>query len=258
MFLDDLAISNIIFYPRRHKIPTNVGPDVHILKFQVTDDIMVGGFCFVNDRTLPTLLLFHGNGEIAAEYQYFVSTFFECGVNLAAMDFRGYGFSTGQPKFSALFEDALPIYEQFEQWLKENQFYESLFVLGRSLGSTCAAEIGSRNPAGLRGVIFESGIGSAQQIITDLFRINVPLVTPDALKEWSNDTRAAKFTKPVLIIHGTSDWIVPYKHAKILFDALPDTVDKQLISIEGAGHNNIFQFHDEYFTPLKKFIAKFK
>jgi pimeloyl-ACP methyl ester carboxylesterase len=258
MFLDEPAISNIIFYPRRHSIPTNLGPNVHILKFQLADGIMVGGFCFINDKTLPTLLLFHGNGEIAAEYQYFVTPFFECGVNLAAVDFRGYGFSTGQPKFSALFEDAFPIYKQFEEWLKENGFHESLFVLGRSLGSTCAAEIGFKNPAGLRGVIFESGIGSALQIITDLFRLNVPLVTPDALKEWSNDTRAAKFTKPVLIIHGTSDSIVPYKHAKILFNAIPETVEKQLVSIEGAGHNNIFQFHDEYFTPLKEFIAKFK
>jgi len=258
LFLDTPAISNIIFYPRRHNIPTELSSNIRVLKFRVAENILIGGFCFINDKTLPTILLFHGNGEIALEYQHFAPRFFECGINLAVVDYRGYGFSTGSPKFSALFEDAFPIYDQFEQWLKENGFHDSLFVLGRSLGSICAAEIGAKNPPRLRGIIFESGIGSAQQILTDLFRINIPLVPPNALKKWSNDTRAAKFTKPVLIIHGMSDWIVPYKHAKILFNALPDSVDKRLISIENAGHNNIFQFHEDYFTPLKKFIEQFK
>ena len=235
-----------------------MGPNVKILKFQISDEILIGGFFFLNNENLPTILLFHGNGEIAADYQYFLPLFFKCGVNLAAVDFRGYGFSTGQPKFSALFEDAFPIYEQFTEWLEEQKLSDSLFVLGRSLGSTCAAEIGSKKPPGLRGVIFESGIGSAHQIMIDLFRVNIPLVSPETLKKWSNDARAEKFDKPVLIIHGTSDWIVPYKHGKILFNALPDNIDKKLVSIEGAGHNNIFQFTDEYFTPLKEFIEKFK
>jgi hypothetical protein len=52
--------------------------------------------------------------------------------------------------------------------------------------------------------------------------------------------------------------IVSPENAQILFDALPQTVEKELIYIEGAGHNNIFQFHTEYFTPLKKFIQNYK
>lgn len=258
MFLDDPSISNIIFYPRKHSIPADTGPNVKVLKFQISSEILIGGFFFLNDKSLPSLLLFHGNGEIAADYQYFVKLFFDCGVNLAAVDFRGYGFSSGRPKFSALFEDALPTYKLFREWLLNEGLPESILVLGRSLGSTCAAEIGSYDPPGLKGIIFESGIGSAHQIMTDLFQVNIPLVTPESLKEWSNDTRVAKFSKPTLIIHGTSDWIVPYKHGKILYEAVPEDVEKQLISIEGAGHNNIFQFTEEYFNPLKLFIEKYK
>ena len=142
--------------------------------------------------------------------------------------------------------------------MAEQGLHDSLFILGRSLGSTCAAEIGSKTPPGIRGIIFESGIGSINQILTDLFLINIPQITPNFLQQWSNDTKVAKFNVPVLIIHGTSDSIVPYKHGQILFDALPDTIEKQLVSIEGAGHNNIFQFTEEYFTPLKNFIEKHK
>ncbi len=258
MFLDDPNISNIIFYPRKHPIPKNIGPNVKILKFQINDEILIGGFFYLNDKNFPTILLFHGNGEIAADYQYFLPLFFKCGVNLAVVDYRGYGFSTGRPRFSCLFEDALPIYNHFTKWMDEQELHDSLFILGRSLGSTCAAEIGSNNPPRVRGIIFESGIGSIQQILTDLFQIRIPQILPESLQQWSNDTKAAKIKKPVLIIHGTNDWIVPYKHAKILFDALPDEIDKRLISIEGAGHNNIFQFTQEYFTPLKGFIEKYK
>jgi pimeloyl-ACP methyl ester carboxylesterase len=258
MFLDDPLISNIIFYPRQTDIPTQLGENIRILKFQINNEIMIGGFCFINQKDLPTILLFHGNGELAMDYQYFLPLFFQCGVNLAVVDYRGYGFSTGQPIYSSLYSDALPVYNHFNTWMHQEGLTGSLFVLGRSLGSSCAAEIGSKNPLGLHGIIFESGIGSSYQIITDLFQVNRPEVTPDSLEEWSNDTKAKKFEKPVLIIHGMQDWIVPSKHAKILFDALPDTIDKQLIYIEGAGHNDIFQYTEEYFTPLKAFIQKYK
>ncbi len=258
MFLDDSRISNIIFYPRKHSIPTDLSPNVRILKFQINKDLLIGGFFYLNNINLPTILLFHGNGEVAADYQYFVNLFFECGVNLAAVDYRGYGFSTGRPTFSSLFQDALPIYQHFKAWMEKEGLSDALFILGRSLGSTCAAEIGSKNPPGLRGIIFESGIGSAYRIMTDLFQVNLSQVTPNSLDEWSNDAKAAKIKKPVLIIHGTHDWIVPCDHGQILFDALPKGIEKQLVFIEGAGHNDIFQYKTEYFMPLKRFIERFK
>lgn len=258
MILDDPLISNIIFYPRKIPIPTQLDSRTKILKFQISKEILIGGFFFQNDPNLPTILLFHGNGEIAIEYRYFLPLFFNCGVNLAVIDYRGYGFSTGWPIFSSLFEDAMPIYEAFRTWMEEQSLTDSLFVLGRSLGSTCAAEIGAQDSPGLRGLIFESGIGSAYRIITQLFGISSSLVTPASLEEWSNDTRAAKFQKPVLIIHGTNDQIVPCEHAKILYDAIPESIEKELIYIEGAGHNDIFQYEEAYFVPLRKFIEKNK
>ncbi|MHA1250974.1 MAG: alpha/beta hydrolase family protein, partial [Candidatus Helarchaeota archaeon] len=192
------------------------------------------------------------------EYQYFKQDFHNCNTNLAVMDFRGYGFSTGSPYFSCLYEDAMPIYNHFIEWIKDNGFSDSIFVMGRSLGSFCAAEIGSHNPPEVRGMIFESGIGSTYKIMKYLFRINIPQIDKDSLDEWSNDTRVSKFKKPTLIIHGTSDWIVPVEHAHVLYESIPNDVYKKLILIEGAGHNNIFQFGQEYFNPLKDFINKFK
>ena len=258
MFIDDPRISSVVFYPRKIRIPEELSPNVKILKFQINNEILIGGFCYIRDKKSPTILLFHGNGEIASDYQYFAPTYFECGVNLAVADFRGYGFSTGNPIYSGLITDALPIYKIFRQWMDENGFRNSLFVQGRSMGSVCAAEIGAHNPKNLKGIIFESGFASLYNMMTRLFRVSGPNITPNSLYEYSNDTRMKKFQKPTLIIHGTRDWIIPSEEAQLIYDAIPREVDKELILINNAGHNDIFSYQEEYFKPLKKFIENYK
>lgn len=257
-FLDSPAVSHIVFYPRKIPIPPKVNEYVKILNLQIEKNVIIGGFFFLNDSKFPTILLFHGNGEIAADYQQFIDFFFDCGVNLAVVDFRGYGFSSGEPFYTSLISDALPIYTQFHKWLIENNFLDSLFVLGRSLGSVCASEIGLHNPDSLKGIIFESGFASIYNMMTRLFRVEGPGITPETLTEYSNDTRIKRINKPVLIIHGTRDWIIPCDEGKLIYDNLAKDIDKKLILIEGAGHNNIFWYKDEYTTPLKEFINKFK
>jgi pimeloyl-ACP methyl ester carboxylesterase len=122
----------------------------------------------------------------------------------------------------------------------------------------CAAEIGSRDPENLKGIIFESGFASIYNMMTRLFRVESPILTPDYVQRYSNDTRVKKFRKPVLIIHGTRDWIIPSTESELLYENLPDKIDKKLIMIDGAGHNDILSRENEYFTPLTEFISKNK
>lgn len=257
-FIDNPTVSSIVFYPRKSSIPTMLSPNTKILKLEVSKKITIGGFFYLNDFNLPTILMFHGNGEIASDYQNFLDFFFDCGVNLAVVDFRGYGFSTGKPIYSSLISDALPIYNEFYKWMLKHKIKDSLFLLGRSLGSACTSEIGAHNPESLRGVIFESGFASMYNMMTRLFRVSGPDVSPEGLSDYSNDTRIRKFQKPVLIIHGTNDWIIPCDEGKLIYENIPEGVDKKLVLIEGAGHNDIFSYKEEYTTPLKEFIQKHK
>ena len=94
--------------------------------------------------------------------------------------------------------------------------------------------------------------------MTRLFGVRGQNITPEFLSEYSNDTRVKQFKKPVLIVHGTMDWIIPNSEGNLLYESVPTSVEKKLIMIEGAGHNDIFSFEKEYFTPLKEFIQKFK
>ncbi|MFX1396573.1 MAG: alpha/beta hydrolase [Promethearchaeota archaeon] len=258
MNIDDDLISRVVFYPRKIRKPSQLTSNIKTLEFEVEPGVSLGGLCFINDKDLPTIFLFHGNGEIAADYQYFASSYFDCNVNLAVIDFRGYGFSSGKPYYSSLITDAYPVYIQFEKWIDENQMNDSIFVKGRSLGSTCAAEIGSHNPKRLKGIIFESGFGSLYKMMTGLFNIHHPDVTPELLSPISNDRRIKKIEKPTLILHGTSDFIIPSEQANIIHDSLPEKTYKKLILIQGAGHNDIAMYKDEYYPPIKNFIQEFK
>ncbi|MFW9829945.1 MAG: alpha/beta hydrolase [Candidatus Thorarchaeota archaeon] len=256
--IDNPVVSRQIFYPQKRGIPSSLSQFIKVLELQIEKKIIIGGFFYENDPKLPTILLFHGNGEIAEGYYGLLDFFFDCGVNLAVVDYRGYGFSSGQPFYTSLLSDAVPIYNRFSDWINEKNIKDSIFVLGRSIGSACASEIGAYNPPNLRGIIFESGFASIYNMMTRLFRVSGPSITPEGLREYSNDTRILKFKKPTLIIHGTQDFIIPYDESKIIYDCIPDGVEKSLILIENAGHNDIFLFKDEYIAPLKDFIKKNK
>ena len=258
LIIDNKVVSNIVFYPRKTPIPANLAPNIHPLQFKITKNITIGGIFFQKDENSPTILLFHGNGEIALDYIYSARFFFECGVNLAVMDFRGYGFSTGDPYYTSLIADAMPIYSELKKWMDSRGFIDSIFVLGRSLGSVCACEIGANNPKEVKGIIFESGFASIYNLMTQLFRVKSSQMSPSSLDKYSNDFRVKKFNKPVLIIHGSSDMIIPHSEAILLYKNIPENIEKKLVTIEGAGHNDIINYRKEYFTSIEQFVNKNK
>lgn len=56
--------------------------------------------------TRATLIVFHGNGEVVADYDDLAPSFHDIGVDLALIDFRGYGASAGTPTLRSAIEDA--------------------------------------------------------------------------------------------------------------------------------------------------------
>ncbi|TFF88623.1 MAG: hypothetical protein EU548_08625 [Promethearchaeota archaeon] len=255
--LNNPTISRAIFYPRKVEIPSNLESNIIPITLKISSDITMGGYVFLNDEKLPSILYFHGNGEIALDYHIFAPQFFQCNINLAVVDFRGYGHSTGKPSYTNLIDDAIPTYDSFQKWLEENSFNNNTFVFGRSLGSICAAKIGSKELANLKGIIFESGFASTYNLITH-FGINIPALKPEDIAPYSNDTQIQNFKYPTLVIHGTTDFIIPTSEGKLIYKNVPDHLDKKLILINGATHNNIISFTEEYFDPLCEFILNHK
>ena len=50
---------------------------------------------------------------------------------------------------------------------------------------------------------------------------------------------APMINSPVLLVHGTSDQIVPFYHSERMLEALPEACRTEPLFVEGMGHNNV-------------------
>jgi alpha-beta hydrolase superfamily lysophospholipase len=96
------------------------------------------------------LLCFHGNGELAEEYDDLGAVYVERGLHFLVVDDCGYGRSTGQPTVTAMRADSLVILDFVTGWRRQQGQTGPLIVLGRSLGSAPALELAYRRPEALR------------------------------------------------------------------------------------------------------------
>lgn len=251
--LDDETIASIVFYPRKSRKPERT-PNRIPFELNISESIKIGGIFHLYQKENPTMLMFHGNGEIAEEYDYFIKDYLDLGVNCAIVDFRGYGFSNGRPTLRSLIVDSYPIYTQFLSWLQLEGFPQSIFLFGRSLGSVCVSEIGSHTPDQVLGYIFESGFADTFDLLRKLFRVNLPEIDYNLIAPWTNKSKIPLINKPTLVMHGTHDTIVPFAQGELIYNLLPDSIVKKFVSVKNAGHNNIILHEDRYFPPLKEFI----
>lgn len=119
-FLDHAEILERLFFPRRasHEELTSPCGANHVI--EAASGISIGCRFYPAGSKAPSILYFHGNGEIALDYDYTAPLYQERGINLFVADYRGYGFSTGSPTCSTIIEDAHPVFRGFVAFLKDS------------------------------------------------------------------------------------------------------------------------------------------
>ncbi|MCY3413147.1 MAG: alpha/beta hydrolase [Candidatus Heimdallarchaeota archaeon] len=247
--LDHSFITNLVFFPRKATFP-DIGY-LDRISFTMKDGVTLSSFIYRVDSSYPTILLFHGNGEIINDYIH-TSLYTDVGFNLAVVDFRGYGESEGKPSFRTLFSDPLEIYTQLEVYLKENSMNQRIVVFGRSLGSICASVIAANNPENMIGVMYESGFANLHKLWMSGVAIPGIKITDEMLSEWSNDRFMRNIQAPTVIIHGDQDQVIPHDQAILINNAIQKSI---LCTIPGAGHNNIMLYKEKYQEAIRTFKA---
>jgi hypothetical protein len=188
---------------------------------------------------------FHGNARNMTAHFGFVSWLPAQGFNLFVFDYRGYGASAGTPDRRGVYEDSLAALDYIAA--RPDIDHNRLLVLGQSLGGANAiAAVGSHPIGGIRAVVIDSAFASYRDIVRDkiaaiplLSFISTPLSHLLIGNSLSPDAVIANIAPtPLLIIHGTSDRVVPYAHAKRLFELAREP--KQLWTIEGGKHTSAF------------------
>ena len=252
--LDRPEIVNLLFHPRKES--GRAVPEFALNREIETDDgTRIGARLYLTEPENPHILFFHGNGEIAEDYDDIGKIYINLGLNFIVADYRGYGRSSGLPGIAAMFADAHAVFNHFSGWLVQDQRTGPLWIMGRSLGSAPAIELAACYPKQIDGLVIESGFADTIELLRRL-GINTDRFGIENSRVFSNAAKLAGFSGPTLIIHGQYDQVIPLRHGKDLFEQSPATL-KKLHIIDGADHNTLMMIGGrDYFLTIQDFIRQ--
>ena len=234
--LDQPQVVARLFHPREEGIHRQLTEKD--LMIPVDTRVALGACFHLVTKSAPSILFFHGNGEIVADYDDLGGVYNAMGINFIVVDYRGYGRSTGSPSVSTMMTDCHRIFNAVQNHLKELGFTGALTVMGRSLGSAPALELVASNPNSIDALIIESGFARAEPLLTTL-GIDPAGIGFSEEQGFGNADKISRWRGPTLIIHAEFDHIIPFSDGQALYTAC-GAKNKTLVQIPNANHNDIF------------------
>lgn len=185
----------------------------------------------------PTLLHFHGNGEVVADYLGdFARLFVQAGWGVLLAEYRGYGGSSGTPKMVGMLADGLAIFDAAKLDPARTVVY------GRSVGSIYGLHVAAERP--VKALVLESGIASPLERILLRARpaelgATAEQLQLEAREHFDHAGKLAKVGGDVVVIHTVRDHMVDFHHA----ERLATWSGGELIPLTPGDHNSILAYH---------------
>lgn len=246
-----------LYYPSKQFFSVDIFyEDIFI---PVEDNIKINAWYSAPTTKDLTVLFCHGNGGNLSFYTEIIGLLQQNGYGVMAIDYRGYGKSTGRPSEKGLYKDLRAAVRYLEKTKDTPE--EKIVLWGLSLGGAVVAQVASESP-NFRGVVLLSTFTSIRDMASQIFhRVFLGLnsdytgyVTHSFLKnviplhhEYKSDEKIGFVESPLLIAHAVPDNIVPYDMAVKLSKLNPKA--KLFISEEG-GHNEYSWFYPRLFEFL--------
>ena len=247
---DHPEITMHLFHPRKDDFE-----DQAQFTISVDGPVVIGAKMHLASKEAPTILFFHGNGEIVSDYDDLGPVYTHEGINLMVVDYRGYGQSTGSPQVSTMMDDAHLLFAYTSTMLKTEHFTGPLIVMGRSLGSASALELAASYPDRISGLIIESGFAHAVPLLK-LLGVPTRLLAVEEEDGFDHLRKIKRYTGPTLIIHAEHDHIIPFSDGRSLYDASL-AGHKWFLPIPQANHNTIFAYGlTPYIQAIKTMISQ--
>lgn len=195
-----------------------------------------------------SIFFFHGNwGNLSVRCDE-LQRLSQLGYSLFALDYQGFGKSTGKPSEENIIADSEAFIQHIFELYGFN--FETSVLLGRSIGSYVAASLAAKYCFAKLVLVTPISSGKEQLKTTKLKFLSVLIGEP-----FNNKLVVSKVKCPVQIIYGDQDSITPPFMAKNL-EALCEKC-KDIQEISGAEHNNIErEFQDEFYQALVNFLNK--
>ncbi len=200
--------------------------------FEMEDGGVINGIYFKVPNARGVVFYLKGNSRSVKGWGKFAKDFVSKGYDFFMIDYRGFGKSRGKRTEATLYSDAQLVYK----WLAERYSEKDIVLYGRSLGSGIAARIASWNRP--RMLILDAPYYS---FLYNIRRYGFWLPLRWLLRYKLRTDQYLKLIRfPVFILHGTKDRLIPHNQSEMLLNVNPEWTC--LISIRGAGHNNLPEF----------------
>ena len=194
------------------------------------------------------LLWFHGNGETVAGLAPVLRAFQHPHAALLALDYRGYGASTGTQTAASAVRDA----DAVMAWLRAHHdvFPDHVVVYGRSAGSGPAVHVAATHH--VAGLVLESAFTSLPAMARVHFRIFPPSLAGSG---FDNLGTIARVACPVLFVHGDRDKTIPIAMGRALAKRAP--LVHEFFTIPRADHNDTYALGGEaYAARVRQFTER--
>jgi alpha-beta hydrolase superfamily lysophospholipase len=208
-----------------------------------------------DDTEAPTVLFLHGARRNLYTSVSRIEYLHELGFHVLAIDYRGFGKSTTLlPSEKTAIEDTRAAFEELKRLEPDPG---KRFVYGYSLGGALAIDLAA-DVDDFAGLVVESSFTR----ISDIVRASkwgwVPFVSLLVTQKFDSLERIAQVNEPLLLLHGTDDFLLPHVMADQLYAAakLVAPERKRVIKIDGAGHRGVLSVGGTGLRePMREFVA---
>ncbi len=218
-------------YPNGIWDPAPFGLQAEDVWFESTDGVRLHGWWIQHPRAKGTLLYCHGNaGNLSSQIgAYQALRRFK--LNVFALDYRGYGRSSGTPSERGLFADVRAAYRYLTE--ERGEPPTRIVLYGHSLGGAVA--IDAALDCEVAALVVQATFTNTRDVARERFR-TVPMHWLASTKFRSID-KVPKITVPKFFIHGSEDGTIPYAMGDALYQAAAEP--KQWASVPRAGHLDV-------------------
>ena len=237
-----------VFFPDKGETasPASLGVRFEQTTLTTSDGERIAAWQLEPPQPRADIVYFHGNGGNLSAWLPVLVALHRLDYRVLAVDYRGYGLSTGSPTEEGVYRDAEAAVRHADATRTPGR---PLVFWGRSLGAAVAAS--ATRVVMPEGLVLESGFPDKASIVRR--QPVLRLLNAFASYRFATVEMLRGFPRPVLVMHGDADTIIPFALGRELFDGLAGP--KRFVALRGADHNDFFDQDDRtYWTPVSQFI----
>lgn len=228
------TMQRVMMYPRnpaRAEVANANLPGVEEVSFGSADGEKLIAWVVPPREGRPVLLFFHGNagnfGRSVRQARFRALT--EDGTGLFAVNYRGYGGSSGTPTEHGLLLDARAAHAAAVARFGADR----LVGYGESLGTGVVLKLAAEVP--LQAVILEAPYLSTAAVAQRTYPF-VP-ISLLMLDQFRSDEVISRVGAPILILHGERDGVIPFSQGEALYGLAGPP--KRFVRFPEGDHENL-------------------